>query len=164
LRGISAHISRQCKSGAEKKNGEWKKVSPAFSKAVRFQRAAAFGRARHDLQRRLNATRDYPDGGDTKKLRGCAEEHANRLPDISARRYSKNPMADTILRYYANGPETGPELRVNLPEELPAAEPGGCVILGKPLKNALKACEDAGRDMRVRGIMVVERQRLIIIA
>jgi len=123
-------------------------------------------RARHDLQHHLNAMRDYLDSGNLEKLRAYIEEHTNRLMDISARRYSKNPMADAILRYYADklaalGAKL--ELKVNLPEELPAAEPDVCSILGNLLENALKACEGVGEGAWVRACVETERQRLIIV-
>jgi len=123
-------------------------------------------RARHDLQHHLNAMQDYLDSGDIEKLRAYLSEHASRLTDISAKRYCKNPMVDTILRYYANklaalGSDL--ELKISLPEELPAAEPDVCVLLGSLLDNALKACEDAGKDAWVRVFLEAERQRLTVI-
>jgi len=123
-------------------------------------------RAHHDLQHHLNAMRDYLDSGDIEKLRAYLSEHTARLSNISAKRYSKNPMVDTILRYYANKlAELGAELelRVSLPEELPAAEPDVCVILGSLLDNALAACEDVGKEAWVRVVLEAERQRLIIV-
>ncbi len=109
--------------------------------------------------------RDYLDSGNLEKLRAYLTEHTSRLTDISARRYSKNPMVDSILRYYADkllllGAEL--EWKIRLPEELPAAEPDVCVILGNLLENALKACEEAGRGAWVRVFMEAERQRLTI--
>ncbi len=123
-------------------------------------------RAHHDLQHHLNAMRDYLDNGDMDKLRAYLSVHTKRLTDISARRYSKNPMIDSILRYYADklsslGADL--ELKISLPEELPAAEPDVCVILGNLLENALKACEDAGKDAWVRVVAEAEQQRLIIV-
>ncbi len=123
-------------------------------------------RARHDLRHHLDAMRGYLDGGDLEKLRAYIEEHTNRLSDSSAKRYSKNPMVDTLLRYYANklaALEADLELRVSLPEELPAAEPDVCVILGNLLENALNACGDLGKEAWVRVIVEAENQRLIIV-
>jgi len=123
-------------------------------------------RAHHDLQHHLSAMRDYLDSGDIEKLRAYVEEHTNRLSNISAKQYSKNPVVDTILRYYANKlAELGAELelRVSLPEELPAAEPDVCVILGSLLDNALAACESVGKEAWVRVIVEAEDQRLIIV-
>jgi len=59
-------------------------------------------RAHHDLQHHLNAMQGYLDSGNLEKLREYIEEHTKRLADISAKQYSKNPMVDTILRYYAD--------------------------------------------------------------
>jgi len=123
-------------------------------------------RARHDLQHHLNAMQGYLDNGNLEKLRAYIEEHTNRLADISARQYSKNPMVDTILRYYASrmaalGADL--ELKIVLPEELPAAEPDVCIILGNLLENALKACEDVGKDAWMRVFVEAECQRLIIV-
>ncbi len=123
-------------------------------------------RAHHDLQHHLNAMKGYLDDGNLDKLRAYIEEHTKRLADISAKRYSKNPMVDTILRYYAGrmaslGAEM--ELKISLPEELPAAEPDVCIILGNLLENALRACENVGKDAWVRVSMVAECQRLVIV-
>jgi len=119
-------------------------------------------RAHHDLQHHLSAMRDYLDRGDIEKLRAYVEEHTKRLSNISAKQYSKNPLVDTILRYYANK-LAELELRVSLPEELPAAEPDVCVILGSLLDNALAACEGVGKEAWVRVIVEAENQRLIIV-
>ncbi len=123
-------------------------------------------RAHHDLQHHLNAMQGYLDNGNLEKLRAYIEEHTKRLADISAKRYSKNPMVDTILRYYAGrmaamGADL--ELRISLPEELPAAEPDVCIILGNLLENALKACENVGKDAWMRVFVEAECQRLIIV-
>ncbi len=123
-------------------------------------------RAHHDLQHHLNVMRGYLDDGDIEKLRASLEEHTNRLTDISARQYSKNPMVDTILRYYAEKLEAlgvRLDLRVDLPEELPAAEPDVCALLGNLLDNALNACRSAGAGAWVRVVIEAERQRLIIV-
>ncbi len=123
-------------------------------------------RAHHDLRHHLNVMRNYLDSGDLEKLRAYLAEHTDRLSHSSAARYSKNPMVDTILRYYVEKLEAlgvRPELRVDLPEELPAAEPDVCVLLGNLLDNALRACQSAGADAWVRVVIEAERQRLIIV-
>ena len=123
-------------------------------------------RAHHDLRHHLNIMRNYLDSGDLNKLRAYLSEHTNRLEDISHRQYSKNPMVDTILRYYADkltALGVRLELRVEVPEELPAAEPDVCVILGNLLDNALKACESAGPEAWVRVVIEAQRQRLILV-
>ncbi len=118
------------------------------------------------MQHHLNAMQGYLDNGNLEKLRAYIEEHTKRLADISAKRYSKNPMVDTILRYYADriaalGADL--KLKISLPEELPAAEPDVCIILGNLLENALKACEDVEKDAWVRVFMEAECQRLVIV-
>ncbi len=123
-------------------------------------------RAHHDLQHHLNAMQGYLDDGNLDKLRAYIETHTKRLADISAKRYSKNPMVDAILRYYAGrmaalGAEM--ELKISLPEELPADEPDVCIILGNLLENALNACENVGKDAWVRVSMGAECQRLVIV-
>ncbi len=123
-------------------------------------------RARHDLRHHLDAMRGYLDGGDLEKLQAYIGVHTQRLTDISATRYSRNPMLDSILRYYANKlTALGADLtfKITVPELLPAAEPDVCVILGNLLENALKACEEAEKDAWVRVIVEAERQRLIIV-
>lgn len=123
-------------------------------------------RAHHDLRHHLNVMRSYLDSGDIEKLRTYLEEHTSRLSDVSAKHYSKNPVVDTILRYYADkltalGARL--ELRVDLPETLPAAESDVCVLLGNLLDNALKACQSAGPGAWVRVVIQAQRQRLIIV-
>ncbi len=123
-------------------------------------------RAHHDLKHHLNAMQGYLDHENLEKLRAYIEEHTKRLANISAKQYSKNPMVDTILRYYAGkmaalGADM--ELKISLPEELPAAEPDVCIILGNLLENALKACEDAGKAAWMRVFVEAECQRLIIV-
>ncbi len=123
-------------------------------------------RARHDLRHHLCAMQSYLDGGDLEKLRAYIAEHIQRLTEISTTRYSKNAMLDAILRYYMNKlTAMGADLtcKITVPEALPAAEPDVCVIMGNLLENALKACEEAGKDAWVRVCVEAERQRLIIV-
>ncbi len=122
--------------------------------------------AQHDLQHHLNAMQSYLDSGNLEKLREYIEEHTKRLTDITCKQYSKNPVVDAILRYYADkltalGADL--KLKINLPEKLPAAEPDVCVILGNLLENALKACEGEVKDVWVRVCVEAEHQRLTII-
>ncbi len=123
-------------------------------------------RARHDLQHHLNVLRDYLDSGDIEKLRAYIEEHTDRLSHISSRQHCKNPVVNTILRYYVDkleGLGVDLDLRVSLPEKLPTSEPDVCVILGSLLDNALKACEEVGKEAWVRVVLEAERQRLVIV-
>ncbi len=101
-----------------------------------------------------------------EKLRSYIETHTKRLTDISDKRYSKNPMVDAILRYYADKLTTlgaDLKLKISIPEELPTAEPDVCVILGNLLENTLKACENVEEDAWVRVFMKAEHQRLITV-
>jgi len=123
-------------------------------------------RAHHDLRHHLEVLREYLDSGDLETLRTYIEEHTRRLTDISAIRYSENLMVDAILRLYADKlAAQGTELRLDvcLEEELPAAEPDVCVILGNLLENALKACEDLGKDGWARVCVRAKQQRLTIV-
>ncbi len=54
-------------------------------------------------------------------------------------------------------------MKINLPEELPKAEPDVCIIWRNLLENVLKACENVEKNEWGRVFMEAECQRLVII-
>lgn len=110
-------------------------------------------RARHDLRQHLQLIRSYLADGQQQALADYLETYGNSLPSDTGQRYCKNYAVDAIVRHYAERMEAAGidlECEIRLPEDLVAAEPDVCVLLGNLLENALEACTPLGSKGWVR--------------
>lgn len=110
-------------------------------------------RARHDLQKHLQAIQGFIDSGDMGKLADYVAQYGVSLPQNSAGSFSKNLAVDAVLRYYVEkAVQEGISLSVSfqMGEKAVIPEPDLCVLLGNLLENALEACSRAPKEKRIQ--------------
>lgn len=124
-------------------------------------------RLRHDWRHHLLSLNGFAESGDLPGLQDYLKELIPEYTSSTGMPLCQNHVIDVISQYYAGiAEQSGIDMQLSLqiPNQIPIADPDLCILFGNLLENAVNACQtQTDTDRQIRLQVQTKDQQLIVI-